>query len=427
MPITLESNRGRLGNGSLQTLRYLVEAVREAAWTVVQATTGMRISEICALEAGTDAATGMPGCVEVRPSATGLHELFLVRSRLSKTEASPRPVTWLLGMRPRGSAEVPLPIRAIAVLDRLLAPYREMTGSRSLLLGFAAPLGLPRRPSAVSEPLSANLRQSLKVFVSRWVDLSGLPDTSARSPVPVDLVRWRETRGRCISTHRWRSTLAHFVFSTDSRLLPALAMQFHHVSLAMTEEGYLGLNREMAETLDGVRMQETARYLHELATGRPLAGRMGEHLAEQAGALRAAVEGLPPTAAWMRMVRLVEESGLRLWFAPHTNCLPLVARDMRCHQVAGTWPGLAREPNRLAQEPSVCAGCTCAVMDERHLPFWKVRFSRNLIAWRAAERVGQATEFAVVRARTAQSRAILARFGVDVLALEAALAAGNAT
>lgn len=425
-PITRESNRGRLSNGSLQTLRYLVEAIREAAWTVVQATTGMRISEICALEAGTDPETGLPSCVEVSLSASGLHDLFLVRSRLSKTEASPREVTWLLGMRSRGSADIPLPVRAIAILDRLLAPYREMTGSRSLVLGFAGPLGLPRLASTVSEPLSANLRHSLKVFVERWVDLSHLSDTSARSPIPGDLVSWRETAGRCISPHRWRSTFAHFVFATDSRLLPALAMQFHHISLAMTEEGYLGLNREMIETFDSVRLQETARYLHELATGRPLAGRMGEHLVAQADALRAVVAGLPPTAAWLRLVRLVEESGLRLWFAPHANCLPLAARDMRCHGVAGTWPGLAREPNRAAQEPSVCAGCSCAVMDERHMPFWKARFSRNLLAWRAADQAGHGAEFAVVRARAVQSRAILSRFGLDVLAFEVALEAGSA-
>jgi hypothetical protein len=93
--------------GPTHRLRQLIIAVRSAAHIVIQATTGMRISEICGLKAGIDPETGLPFSVEVQESLNGLSEVFILTSCLSKTEDTPRAVPWILGYRPKGSMDLP--------------------------------------------------------------------------------------------------------------------------------------------------------------------------------------------------------------------------------------------------------------------------------------------------------------------------------
>jgi len=131
-PLRLESVAGVELNVN-QQVRRLVFAIRTACIIIIQAAGGMRISEICGLSAGADAGTGLPSCVRIERSATGLNELFIVRTLLSKTEEAPRNVDWVIGMRPYATTEIPLAVRALQILDQLLAPYRPLLMSNRYL------------------------------------------------------------------------------------------------------------------------------------------------------------------------------------------------------------------------------------------------------------------------------------------------------
>jgi len=399
----------------VQRLRQLILDVSNAAVVVIQSTTGIRVSEICSLGAGMDRKTGLPACVMVQISASGLNEVFLLRGELSKTEETPRMVEWVLGMRPRGSNTLPPAVRAIIVLERLWAPWREMKKSRDLILHFRTRAGLPKSGDTVSSISSTAIARGTKDFVRKYVDLSGLPDTSSRALCADDLLPYRDSEGTCIKTHQWRKTLAHFVFNTDSRLIPALAMQFQHISLAMTEQGYLQHNHVLFEAFDSVRAQETTSLLFELATGRSLiAGRMGGHLEEHIEPIRRLIAGVSKSDGWRNVLRFVIEKGMKLWFASYGGCLPLDPGQMRCHEVAGTDYVLNAEPNYATREPSLCAGCQCFLLDRRHEEFWKRRYIENWAAWRRAERAGNTTAFRAILYRANQAKALLHKLAVDI-------------
>jgi hypothetical protein len=213
---------------------------------------------------------------------------------------------------------------------------------------------------------------------------------------------------------------AGFALHVDPRLLPVIQMHFHHLSQAMTEGGYIGNNRLQVAPLSTVRAQQTNLLMFEMATGKSLAaGRMGEQVSEHIVELRARIANLPRTAAWRETVRFVNDYDLRLWFSPHGKCLPLIPMAMRCHELAGTASWLNREPNYATRQPSVCAGCSCFILDSRHRSFWEMRYIDNWIAYRNSERLGMEGQFRVVRDRASQAAVLLTRIGVDIGPLQA--------
>lgn len=401
-------------------VRRLVQAVYNAGVIVIQSTAGMRISEICGLPAGVNSITGLPTCVWVEDSSTGLNEIFYCRTVLSKTEETPRNQDWVIGMRPKGNSELPPAIRAMLVLNDLLAPFRALARSDRLLVSLGHSPGLPLNETSIGPATGALLRQNIKEFVATWVDLSGLPDQSAHAVEDNDLVEWKQTSGRMIRTHQFRKMWASFTFHVDPRLLPVIQMHFHHLSQAMTEGGYIGRNPAQVAPLSTVRAQQTNLLMFEMATGKSLvAGRMGEQIENNLGELRRRISGMPRTAAWRETVAFVNEYDLRLWFAPHGKCLPLIPLAMRCHDLAGTASWLNREPNYATREPTVCAGCSCFIVDARHRDFWEMRYVENWTSYRKAERLGIQGEFRVVRERAYQAKALLRRIGVDTESLDA--------
>lgn len=412
-------------NGAIdaQLVRQLVLAVRSAAVITIQAGSGMRISEICGLPAGIDAASGLPACVRIETSSTGLNELFIVRTVLSKTEETPRDVDWVVGMRPLGSNELPLPVQALIVLNRLFEPYRSMIGTPRLLVTFSNNRGLPRASKSVRPILADDLREYMKRFIEEWVDLSNLPDESAHKVEDSDLVPYRESKGRCVQTHQLRKSFGNFAFAVDTRLLPVLQMQFHHISQAMTEHAYVGRNPAQIEAFSSVQRQQANMLVFEMATGRTLtAGLMGEQIEQSIGDLRKKLKGMSTHNSWKEVVRFVNDYDLRLWFAPHGKCLPLIPESMRCHLLAGTTHWLNREPNYSTRSPSICVGCQCFVFDARHGPFWEARYIDNWLAYKRAEALGSAGQFRVMRERAGQARILLSRIGVRVEHLDARIA-----
>lgn len=402
-------------------VKVLWETVRDAAMIMVQATSGMRLSELLGILAGTDEASGLPKGVRVELSGTGLYEWFVIRSQLSKTEeGSHREVDWVLGMRPVGNHGIPLAVRALQILERLHAPWRATAHTDRLILVGRQSISLPIPSTCLDAMPIDRANEGMQRFITRWLDLSSLPDESARKTEDNDLVRWRENKGKMFRTHMLRKTWAQFSLACDSRLLPAIQMQFHHMNLAMTESGYIGSNPLLLSELNCVSVQKTNLTVFELIVGKSkLAGRMGEQLEQALTKLRAEVGELPISEKWQKAVEWVEMNDLKMFFTAHATCAPTRTSEMRCHDASDTPVWLRKTPNTATREPSVCAGCSCAIMDKSHEPFWSDRYVRCEVSVRQAEATGiPSSAFREIRFRAEQARVIIKRFGADLEALD---------
>lgn len=423
---SLDSSETVSGANPIFRLRRLVDAVVTAAVITVQAGTGMRVSEICGLTAGINSSSGLPKCVRLEESSSGLNEVFIVTTLLSKGEETPRKVDWVIGMRPCGSTDLPVPILGLLILDRLLEPYRLMAKSDRLLVSLGSQNSLPRNVKTVSVIITRNIRDNVKNFIERWVDLSQLPPQSEHYIEENNLVAWRESKGRIIKTHQFRKMFASFAFGVDARLLPALQMHFHHLSEAVTEGGYLGRNPIQLEPLEAVQRQQVTLLMYEAATGRSLlAGRQGEHLMDHIAELSERVAGRANADGWREAVSFVDRYDLRMRFVPHGKCLPLIPVKMRCHELAGTVSWLNREPNYDTREPNVCAGCCCFLIDKRNIGFWRDRYIQNRTSFLLAKMRGEENQFRVVRERARQARILLSKLGVDVSEIDEGLDVGT--
>lgn len=420
-------------NVVMQRVRQLVLAIRSAAHLVLQATTGMRISETCGLKAGIDETTGLPLSITLQDGLAGLTEVFIIRSDLSKTEDTPRAVPWVLGSRPKGSTDLPPAVQAILVVDRLLAPWRALVGTDDLFINFASGQGLPKTRKGLGRITSDNLRNDVKDFVAEWVDLTNLPDEAERKTGDKDLVPYRESHGRIIKTHQMRKSFGHFAANIDRRLLPMLQMNFHHVSAAMTDGSYTG-NPILERDINDVRHQDLAFISLELAQGASgMAGRYGERLERKIAAeLGARIAGLSTQDAYLEAFVYVEEAGInRMFFEPYGICGALSASEMACHDVGGT-ANVARwesslTPNYETRQPSLCAGCACFAIARRHRPFWETRYIDNAGQLRVCEALGQKGPLVdgylmLTEAQAQQSLAICRKLGSEMDELERRLA-----
>ncbi len=407
-------------NGSLARVRQLFEAVRDAYALCIQGMSGMRISELMGIEAGFDAESGLPRGVRIEVSASGLYELFVIRTVLSKTETGlPREMDWVLGMRPKGSMDEPLPVRALRLLNRLYEPWHEHAKTTRLLLGMHGGIVLPVKTTGLGELTSDKMLLSMKRFIERWVDLSGLPKESRHKIKDNDLIEWRESKGHVFKSHMLRKSWAQFMFAVDPSLMPAIQLQFHHMSMAMTDSGYIGSNMSLLNDMESVATQARNLMILENVLGcNPLAGRMGEELEQATQKLAEQVKGLPTSDAYKEVVKFCEHAQLPIFFSPHGACMPLRTHEMRCQDEAGTSLLLRKQPNTRTRQPSLCAGCGCFVLDARHADFWAARYLDNWLAYKRAERSGDVSGYKVIKERAEQAGKLLKKIGVKVVQLD---------
>lgn len=407
-------------NGSQARVRQLFEAVRDAGALCIQGMSGMRISELMGIEAGFDLVSGLPKGVRIEVSASGLYDLFVIRTVLSKTETGlPREVDWVLGMRPKGSMDEPLPVHALRLLNRLHEPWHVHAKTTRLLLGPQSGMVLPVKTTGLGAMGSDKMRDTMKRFIERWVDLSGLPNESRHKIKDNDLVEWRESKGSILKTHMLRKSWAQFMFAVDPSLMPAIQLQFHHLSMAMTDSGYIGSNMSLLNDMESVATQARNLMILESVLGRnPLAGRMGEELEQATQKLAEQVKGLPTSDVYKEVVKFCEHAQLPIFFSPHGACMPLKTHEMRCQDEAGTSLFLRKQPNARTRQPSLCAGCGCFVLDARHADFWAARYLDNWLAYKRAEHSGDVSGYKVIKERAEQAGKLLKKIGVKVVQLD---------
>lgn len=415
-----ESTEIEQGGGTRAHVRILFDAVREACALCIQGFCGLRISELLGIEEGFDPKCGLPKGVRIEDSATGLYHLYVLRTVLSKTEEGlPREMDWVLGICPKGSEAEPLPVRALRLLNRLHAPWRARARTSRLMLAGSVGAVLPTKASALGPMMSDNMRDAMKRFISRWVDLSDLPAESKHKIRDNDLVPWRESKGSVFKSHMLRKSWAQFMFAVDPRLMPAIQLQFHHLSMAMTDTGYIGNNPLLVVDMDSVATQARNQMIFEVVMGRnPLAGRMGEQLELATSALIDQVKDRPISDAYNAVVDYCERAQLPIFFSPHGICMPVQTHEMRCQDEASTPLLLRKQPNARTRQPSLCAGCGCFVLDARHAEFWASRYMDNWLAYKRAERRGDVSGFTVIKERAKQAGKLLKKIGVNVVRLD---------
>jgi integrase len=401
-PIDTQPRRGKGEKNCVLDIRELINDIRNACVIVLQSHVGQRISEVVGLKAGIDAETRLPSCIILRTSRTGLNTVFYLKGLVSKIHS--KEMEWVIGARPVGSSYLPPPVRALTVLERLYRPWREMGELDDLIVSFTASQGLPKVKQSIGRPYSGKICIGQQDFLRRYVDFGVLGNDP-------EVEGYRDGRG--LRTHQWRKTFALWVIRTDPRMLPHLSQHFKHLSLAMTEQGYIGNDPELIEAMDAVRQQLTVRLFFEAATGqKAFAGHMAELVEEHRATLANLVTGKEDVDARKSVGQWVVENDLRIWFAEHGNCLlALRPEAARCHQIGGTGHWRNGRPNFEIREPSVCVGCECFLIDGGHAEFWRQRYQGNQRAVENAERIGRSGEFYVARQRARQAAAILRALG----------------
>jgi len=390
-------------------LRALVSDLTGACVTLIQGTTGMRISEVASIRAGVSAETGLPACVSVEPSKSGLNELFFVRSQEVKIRDGER-LEWLLGMRPKGSNHRPPAVEALLVLQRLYEPWRQLSGLDHLMLQLGAASSLPKTAKDVRPVDGTQLLAQMKAFAWRHGNLQELPDSLRTASGTLDLSGYKS--GEAVRSHQWRKTFALYVLRTDSRMLPAISQHFKHLSLAMTEQGYIGNDPELLDAIESVRRQRTVQFfLDQLGGKTPLAGGMAALIDQHRVRLQEIAGDAGSDAARQRIEAWVVESDLRIWFADRGKCfIGLQPGESRCHKAGGTDPWLKLAPNVKHQNIAECSACKCFAVDGEHASFWEDRLRQNE-AVLAAAGPNHRGEYRIAVERVRQAKSVLKAIG----------------
>lgn len=371
------------------TVRDLVCMIRDIAVLTILQQTGMRIGEIVALQAGMNAATGLPDCIVRMRSPSGERDLFYAKSLVSKQRDVPDPELWLLGCVPTGSTAIPGPVRAIQILQRLLEPWRNLfedpADRGALLLTMDGP-GLPQLGIAVHAPTVYGISRTVSLTYARLMNWKALPDAARNG---TDLTPYKRTRGSCIAARQWRKTFASNIARTDSRLLNSLRRHFKHMSLATTEGSYVGRDIGVLEDVDEAQLQMTMRFLRDQTRGGGATiGRTGTVVMRNIKRIRE-IDDRGAYKLGDSLTESLTTSETGLLALDHGSCAISISPDRaRCHQVAGTVSFLNDRPNFEHQTPEMCAGCPCFVANRLNMPYWRTRFLDNNVAKRHHDRAG---------------------------------------
>lgn len=364
---------------AIQALRHLITTIVSAAVLGLQSQTGMRSHELCGLQDDSEPEKEDPSCLSSRLTSDGLLECFYLKGRTAKRGPS-REVEWLVGSRPAGSSYTPPSVAALRVLKRLLAPWRALGATNSLLLTFSAGRGLPRGAESIGRMTSCTLTYLQKEFVHEHVDLSHLPPALHH-----EFVERHALRG-----HRWRTTFAQNIYSFHSGLVPALRDHFKHMSDAITISGYIGTDSTLLDTCDSMRTLTTAQLLlgYSMGSG-PAVGGMARLVSKYAGELAAAIRTESGACDLDRAVEFVIRHDLEIWNIHYGRCfMGLLPHKSVCNDLKGIPVLLRRRPALEFRSPSVCAGCRVFAAYHEHLEFWRQRKTAAEAVLAAAKTAG---------------------------------------
>jgi len=398
-----------------EAFRRLMSDVVAAAIIVIRFSTGIRHGEILTFAPGLDD-DGLPLCVERETSVSGAYELFFVKGVVSKGWDHPEDTRWLLAGRVNGDAIVPDAVRALQVIERILAPWRERSSDpdvrKQLLLQFGIH-GFPVNPAQILPMLSGQLALVMKDFYERRVDQTSIDwsDPKLSDYAGIDI--------RKIQSKQWRKTWANFVIRTNRKLLPAIAQQFQHFSTVLTQEAYIGKDAEQLGLIDDAATERAVEFMHETLEGKSGVGGTARKAIDKLVDLKAKVRGLGDDDARDQIREWLVERDIKVWPAQHGTCLiGLMPGGSRCHAAGETLDWSNQTPNFITRNPRLCSGCACFGVGTEDIPFWADRFLRNKRIWGQAVEQHLDIHYTVARDHYTAAERVLRSLDVDIDQLE---------
>lgn len=403
-------------------INRLVTQMRGACALVLHSETGLRPEELEKTPAKVREGETLRPPYYFTPTESGLNQLWYMQSLISKAQPVPVLTSWMLGSTPSGSSYTPAPVRAIDVLVRLLEPWRKLSGDpevASMLFVHSLGPNFPTAPKNIYASSSALIGRAQRAFITQCVDLSKLPDRSKRDE---NLIEYRQTAGACIYPSQWRKTFAMYTVRVDSSMIPEVAQQFHHMSVAMTESHYIGTNIELLKERDSQRSRATASFMLECVRGStPTAGRTSKLIYEYKDEILAVVGDARGVAAIAVLAQWCERRGVRVFPSASGHCfVGLWPKDAECHKAAGTGHWSNTAPNYEYRNPSACVGCKCFGIDVSHAPFWNKRYVENKVFVIKANRLGLVGGTLIAKERAKQSASVLNVLRIELPVLDTA-------
>lgn len=356
--------QGSVGSSSppaTNELRELIYDLRDASTTGLQAGTGIRVSEVAGLLVEGRDINGWPSCLQIRQSASGLYDLYILKGRVFKgsSEANGTEVEWILGAKPVGSNAIPFPVKAVLILDALFRPWREKFGSKALIVSLGTSRGLPVSVPKKFDILSDSIREGQNGFLHKYVTL------------PAHYSNWR------LSTQQFRKKFAQDVVRIDDTLIPAVRDHFKHISDFVLESAYLGTDPRLMGLINDVATREAARLIvGTLFEGKPLAGKMADLIRSRKGHFEEVCSGSRSNEGRINLLTAaLELDEIRFFSAEHADCF-FRAHLAACHKdLLGVFDPNAKRPLNAYRTPKNCGDCPNGIKSSAHLPFWRERLS----------------------------------------------------
>lgn len=318
-------------DGSTKTVRQLTDRLVDACLIVILYLVGMRISEVLALDGD---------CLVKGPETIGREPVYYIEGRIFKTSRTEegKPHLWV--------APAPV-VRAIKVMRKLTAPYREISGEPNLFQSMLS-TGLIGPSARVSRPIATMWNNRMSNLFAPFIDL---PDYEGRP--------WH------ITSHQGRHTFARFVGKRDRTGLHALQKHYGHVTRVMTDSGYVGTDFELGDLVDRATLNETHSALERLMTATRLAGPAGRRISERSVFRGRTVD--KDVSAFVGWV--LEDTDMRLGVCDWGYCV--------YRQESSACQGNEKAPNEALRTESVCASCSNFALTDEHAPYWRNRRDRN--------------------------------------------------
>jgi hypothetical protein len=344
-----------LHENSSTAVRYAVNSVRAACQVLLQSAAGLRVSELCGISGGgARSSTGLPPSVSLVRTFDDEYELFMLTASIYKHTSSSEPASWVLGMRPTGSAYIPPPVRAIDILQRLDDGWRRAVGIDALLLMFSNTYGVPTDTSQLRAVDSNKLRERQR----RWMLETGCITADQR-----------------VTTHMWRKTFARYLIRVSADLLPAISHHLKHLSIAMTENGYCRPDPATQRLIADARVEEAgALILGSIMGSRRLEGPVAAEIKALGAEIGPRFGNRPKTTLPGDVSGEVRERRVELYGNEIGFCV-FRGDSARCHLLSRdpVAPFLRLAPAFAERRPDTCQGCANFGISDEHLPFWRAR------------------------------------------------------
>ena len=229
--------------------------------------------------------------------------------------------------------------RAIDVMERLSAPFREKTGIDNYWVRISGnglwPTSLTRRTACIYSTQSLNTR--LGAF-GKYLGI-------------------KKVR---LHSHRGRKTFTRFIVRRDTLGLHALSQHLGHLHWLITDRNYAGTDFELSEMVREEDQEDLRRSLEDLISSPKRKGKGLGNLGLASEQFR-----FPGRIAVRKQVDEYIASGVNLAPCHWGYCV--------YRQDTSSCRGSSVAPNPSNRTPGTCARCQNFCVTEKHVPWWEER------------------------------------------------------